>query len=365
MTIVWYVSSHGFGHATRDVQVINAISRRRPDLRMVMRTLVPASFVEQSVSAPVEFQQAETDTSVAQVDSLHIDESATARRAALFHQDFNARVEAEAEVLRQMRATAVVADVPPLACAAADRAGVPSMVLGNFTWDWIYAAYPQFEALAPGVVETIGASYARAAHALRLPLHGGFETMRTVVRDIPFIARRSPHGRDEARRALGLSLTDTVVLASFGGHNLGLDYGAIARGNPFRLLLTDYEYPRDAGANSLVRVTRRHLADRGLKYEDLIAAADAVVGKPGYGIVSECVANGAAFLYALRGRFAEQEVFEREMPGLLRCRRIEREDLLTGNWREHIEALLAQPPPAVVPETDGAEKAAAAILQQI
>ena len=47
---------------------------------------------------------------------------------------------------------------------------------------------------------------------LRLPLHGGFETMRTVVRDIPFIARRSRRGRDEARRALGQP-TDTVVLA--------------------------------------------------------------------------------------------------------------------------------------------------------
>jgi hypothetical protein len=366
MTIVWYVSSHGFGHASRDIQVINEISRRRPGVRMAMRTLVPASFVEQSVTSQVELQPAETDTGVAQIDSLHIDESATARRAAVFHEDFNARAEAEAELLRQMRATVVVADIPPLACAAADRAGVPSVVLGNFTWDWIYAAYPQFETIAPGVVETIGASYARAAHALRLPLHGGFETMQTVVRDIPFIARRSRRGRDEARRALGLSLTDTVVLASFGGHNLGLDYGAIARSNPFRLLLTDYEYPRDADADSLVRVTRRNLADRGLKYEDLIAAADAVVGKPGYGIVSECIANGVAFLYALRGRFAEQDVFEREMPGLLRCRRIERDDLLTGNWREHIEALLAQPAPATtVPSTNGAEEAATAILEYL
>jgi hypothetical protein len=362
MTIVWYVSSHGFGHASRDVEVIKAISRRRPDVRMVVRTLVPASFVEQSVTAQVDLQPAETDTGVAQIDSLRIDESATARQAAVFHEDFNTRAEAEAEVLRQMRATVVVADIPPLACAAADRAGVPSVVLGNFTWDWIYAAYPQFETIAPGVVETIGASYARAAQALRLPLHGGFETMQTVVRDIPFIARRSRRGRDEARRALGLRLTDTVVLASFGGHNLGLDYGAIARRNPFRLLLTDYEYPRDADADSLVRITRRHLADRGLKYEDLIAAADAVVGKPGYGIVSECVANGAAFLYARRSRFAEQDVFEREMPGLLRCRRIERDDLLTGNWREYIEALLAQPPAPTVPSTNGAEAAADAIL---
>jgi UDP:flavonoid glycosyltransferase YjiC (YdhE family) len=364
MTIVWYVSSHGFGHASRDVQVINAISGRRPDVRMVVRTLVPASFVEQSVTAPVQLQQAETDTGVAQIDSLHIDESATARRAALFHQDFNARVEAEAEVLRQMQATAVVADVPPLACAAADRAGVPSVVLGNFTWDWIYAAYPQFETIAPGVVETIGASYARAAQALRLPLHGGFETMRTVVRDIPFIARRSRRGRDEARRALGLGATETVVLVSFGGYGLRLDHHAIVRGNPIRLVVTDGNSLPARTTNPL-RLTPRMLAEQDLRYEDLVAASDVVVSKPGYGIVSECLANGTALLYTPRGRFAEQEVFEREMPGLLRCRRIESDDLLTGNWREHIEALLAQPPPAVVPATDGADVAAATILEQV
>ena len=79
-----------------------------------------------------------------------------------------------------------------------------------------------------------------------------------------------------------------------------------------------------------MRITRRHLADRGLKYEDLIAAADAVVGKPGYGIVSECIANGTALLYSPRSRFAEQDVFEREMPAFVRCRRIEQQDLLDG-----------------------------------
>src|SRR5687768_10019412 len=99
-----------------------------------MRTSAPASFVEQSATVAIELQHAETDTGVVQIDSLHIDEGATARQAAAFHQDFNAHADAEADVLRQVRPTVVVADIPPLACAAADRAGVPSVLLGNFTW---------------------------------------------------------------------------------------------------------------------------------------------------------------------------------------------------------------------------------------
>jgi L-arabinokinase len=360
--IVWYASSHGFGHAARDIEVLNEIGRRAPDLRLVMRTAVPASFVEQSATAPIDLQHAETDTGVAQVDSLHIDEGATARRAAAFHDDFAARVEAEAQVLRELNAALVVGDIPPLACAAADRAGIPSVVIGNFTWDWIYAGYPRFEAMAPGVVSAIGAAYARAGLALRLPLHGGFETMQAVLEDLPFIARTSRRGRDESRRLLGVSPDETVVLASFGGHGLRLDHHAIVRGNAIRLIVTDGHAPAGSGSTNPLRLTPRALADRGLRYEDLVAASDIVVSKPGYGIVSECIANDTSLLYTPRGRFAEQDIFERDMPGLLRCGRIEAEDLLAGRWQAAIERLLDQPRKVDPPPTDGAQAAATAIL---
>jgi L-arabinokinase len=328
-----------------------------------MRTSVPASFVEQSATVPIELQQAETETGVVQIDSLHIDEGATARRAAAFHDDFNARADAEAEVLRELGATLVVADVPPLACAAAVRAGVPSVVLGNFTWDWIYAGFPQFETTAPGVIDAIGDAYGRATRALRLPLHGGFETMRTVVRDVPFIARKSHRDREDARRILGLGTEDTAVLVSFGGDGVRLDHHAILRDNPIRMILTDGHSPPGGDSANPLRLTPRMLSDRRLRYEDLVAAADVVISKPGYGIVSECIANGTALLYTPRSRFAEQDVFEREMPAVLRCRRIAADDLLAGRWREPIEALLAQPRPATVPATDGATVAADEILR--
>ena len=55
---------------------------------------------------------------------------------------------------REFRARDVrvaVCDAPPMACTAAHLAGVPAILLGNFTWDWIYedftAEHPAFEAL--------------------------------------------------------------------------------------------------------------------------------------------------------------------------------------------------------------------------
>jgi len=96
-----------------------------------------------------------------------------------------------------------------------------------------------------------------------------------------------------------------------------------------------------------------------------VAAADVVVSKPGYGIVSECAANDTALLYTSRGSFAEYDVMLAEMPRLLRCRYLAPEDLLAGDWQEAIEALLAQPRPAGRPRVDGASVAAAIILGRL
>ncbi len=78
-----------------------------------------------------------------------------------------------------------------LRCRARRRAcaGVPAVVISNFTWDWIYddftVDHPGFEDLP----SRLGARYADATAAWRLPMSGGFATVRTIL-DFPWIARR-------------------------------------------------------------------------------------------------------------------------------------------------------------------------------
>jgi hypothetical protein len=260
----------------------------------------------------------------------------------------------------------VIGDIPPLAFEAAHASGIPSVAVANFTWDWIYAGLAEFEQLAPGVVDRIRGSYARAAMALRLPFSGGFESMAAVTQDIPLVARHARRARADTRRLLVLDGSAPVVLASFGGHGLRLPYSTIAERGRFTLIVTDHETTgaKDAGTGhaAYVPVTYARLAALGLKYEDLVAAADVVVSKPGYGIVSECIANGAALLYALRAPFPEQQVLVREMPRFLRCREIHKDDLLDGHWSDAIEALVQQPPPPERMRTDGASVAAEKIV---
>jgi hypothetical protein len=343
--IIFYISGHGFGHASRDIELICGLRALRPDVRVVVRTSVPGWLFAPIAGAAVQVQRLETDTGIVQIDSLTLDEEETARQAARFYARFDHRVAIEAALIRGVGADLVVGDIPPLACAAAAAAAVPSLAIGNFTWDWIYSIYPAFDRLAPGVIPAIRRAYATTTRALRLPLHGGFEPMAAATRDIPLIARRSTRDPADTRRRLGLSSDRPIVLASFGGYGADLPLDALRRSTRLTLIEPAPE-----------------LAD-GLRYQDLVAAADVVVSKPGYGIVSECVANGTALLYTSRGRFIEYDLFVAEMPRLLRCRYLPQADLFAGRWADAIDALLAQPAPPERAAVDGAAAAAREIIR--
>ncbi len=343
MSVVFYVSGHGFGHASRSIEVINALVDRRPDLRIIVRSQVASWLFTRTARPGVELSPVETDTGVVQIDSIRLDAAETIRRATAFMQSLDRRVADEVAFLRAARAQLVLADLPPLGIVAARAAGLPVIAYGNFTWDWIYANYEGGDALA----HQIGEIYSHVPLTLRLPMWGGFETM-TNVRDLPFVARVSHRDPIDTRRALGIPLDQRVVLTSFGGYGL---LGAAKPSAPGYHILWPGEFSESA------------MYDRGFKYEDVVRAADVVVTKPGYGIISECIANETALLYTSRGNFREYHALVEAMPKYLRCAYIDHEDLFAGNWAPHLDRLLALPAPPPKPATNGAEVAADAVLR--
>jgi hypothetical protein len=362
--IVYYISGHGFGHASRSIEVVNALLAEAPDVRLQVRTAAPRWLFDLTVRGTVEFTPLETDPGVVQRDSLSLDEAETIRRADRYVRDLPSLAAAEAVVLRDAQAAFVVADIPPLGLEAAQLAGVPAVALGNFTWDWIFRDYPGGGAAA----DRMGEAYRRGGRALRLPLHGGFETIGEVI-DIPFVARQARHSPEDTRRRLGLP-EGRLALVSFGGYGVsGIDLDALSRTVGWTLLVSasvpfgpDRMPLAQSSRGALHPLDEPAMYAMGLRYEDVVAAVDVVVTKPGYGIISECVANDTAILYADRGRFIEYDVLVREMPRYVRCAHLPQAELLTGHWQDALDALAARPAPPERPRVDGASVAARWIL---
>jgi L-arabinokinase len=366
-TLVAYISGHGFGHASRTIEVLNVLAAREPRLRILVRSQVAPWLFRATAHPAVTVTPVACDTGAVQMGSLHVDVEETVRQAAAFMHGFPARVEAEAAALAAADATLVLADAPPLGIAAARAAGRPAVLLGNFTWDWIYAAYTGGSSLA----DTIGQIYATADLALRLPLHGGFATCPRI-HDLPFIARRSRRDGAAVRQALGLPMDRPLALVSFGGYGVDqLDLAALARTPRYGIVMTgstplgDGTLQARGRVGSLIALDEPAMYARGYRYEDVVKAVDVVVTKPGYGIIAECAANDTALVYTARGHFAEYDVLVEGMPRYLRTAFIDHAALFAGRWCDALDAALAQAAPPERADVSGADVAADLLLSMI
>jgi hypothetical protein len=362
--VFFYISGHGFGHASREIEVINTLAARRPGSEIVVRSSVARWIFDRTVRGPFTLIDGACDTGIVQIDSLHLDATRTVTEAAGFYRQLPEHVAEEAALLRQHGASFVVSDAPPLACAAARMAGVPCAVLSNFTWDWIYEGYPQEVAQAPDLLPTIRDAYRAAPEAWRLPFHGGFATFDRVI-DIPLIARHARNDPASVRRRLNLPDSAPLALSSFGGYGLSdFDPHQLDCLDSWCVVFTGRHAapPLPPGA---AFVDERDIYDAGLRYEDLVRAVDVVVTKPGFGIVAECIANDTAILYSSRGQFVEYDVMVAEMPRFLRCEHLDLDALLAGRWQDALERLRTQPPPPERPRTDGAAVVADLIADRL
>jgi hypothetical protein len=355
VTLAFYISGHGFGHAARQIEVINAVHRREPATRFFIRTSAARWLLEHTIDAPYELDDRPCDIGVVQIDALTPDIRATIALAREFYgRSFNADIDREAAELQKRGVDVVIADVPPLACAAAARVGLPCVAISNFTWDWIYADYVEIVPEALDVVNTISAAYRLAKEAWRLPMHGGFKSFAKVV-DVPFVARHARRRRAETRERLGLPRQARLALSSFGGYGVsGIDLSKLDTRGQWEIVVTGREAIPDS-PHGVRFVHERAIYAAGLRYEDLVGACDAVLSKPGYGIVSECIANDTALVYTSRGRFIEYGVLVAEMPRYLRCSYISNDDLLAGRWRGALDAAVGAASPPERPRTDGAD----------
>lgn len=350
--MVLAVSGHGFGHAVRAAEVARAFLAR--GARVVVRTTAPRWLFPtdtEYVSGPA------LDVGVVQQDGLDFDIDETRRQWDQFLAEFPDRADREAQLLKTCGADALIGDIPPLAFAAGRLAGIPSFAVGNFTWDWIYAAWPGFEP----IVTRIRAAYQCADLLFRLPLHSkdadafaGFDH----IEDVPLIARHAARPRAEVRSELGLADDDCVVLVSFGGFTAsGLNLAGLGRWSGYRFVLT----PPISLVHSAAPANVLALNETPADYVSLLGACDVVVTKPGYGVVADCLANRVAVLFTDRGPFREYDVLAEALPVLGRALYIPRDDLINANLGPHLDALLE----ILTPWTDEPMNGAAVIVDRV
>jgi len=372
-TIVAYISGHGYGHGARTGLVLREVQKLAPAVRIVVRSTTPDWLYPRTATCV----RTTVDVGVIQIDSLSplIDETVT--RAYAFEQERPALVALERDALAPLDPVLVLSDIPPLAFDVAVELGVPSVAIGNFSWDWIYRHLGSDRPEVDEIVERIRKSEARASVLLRLPLHDEMAAFPRIE-DVPLVAHISHADRSETRRrimaaARGESLEahappppstssrgadgEHIALLSFGGMGIQrLDLMALARTPEVTFVLSSP--PTSRIPDNVLVVT-----DETLPYHDLLAACDVVVMKPGYGTVADCLANRVPMVYATRPGFQEEGILIEAMHREGRAAWVSTDDLFAGTLGPAIRAALALSDPWCEISEGGAEIIARRVLR--
>ena len=139
--IAAFISSHGFGHAARASAILTALHEKRPDIRVEIFTGAPRWFFQASLAFPFGYHPTVSDIGLVQNAPLTEDLPATVERLGQFIPFPAMQLNSLAYALQRLDCRIALCDISPVGIAAAKTAGIPSVLVENFTWDWIYKGY--------------------------------------------------------------------------------------------------------------------------------------------------------------------------------------------------------------------------------
>ncbi len=358
MPLIWCaISGHGYGHAAQVVPVLNELGRLVPGLRAILRTTVPASFFRDRLTIPWDLQSIQQDIGCIQRDPIHIDIPATWKAHLDFHAQWGRRLSTEISAMHSAKPQVILGDTPYLACAAGVAAAIPTLALANLTWDEVLEPFASPGDVAQqDILSSIRAAYGQADLALRIAPGLPMRAFRSV-RDICPIAEPAIPQRAALRTHLGAGRSERIVLVGFGGIPLAsLPWEQMQRMNGCRFIVDG------ALAQGSSRIVG--LSSLPFTFKTLLASADAIVTKPGYGTIVEAVALGTPVLYVRRYNFADEPLLVDYLHRYGHGIELSLDDFIQGRWEAALKRALTTPIPLPPPSPlTGAAEAAEVIAQ--
>jgi L-arabinokinase len=354
LRILLALTSHGLGHLTRSLEVARALRDGFPSVELIVASSVPEARIAVDLPRPFEVHAVAYEPGTLQRSAFELDEPGTCQAYLRYASERETRLRDEEAFLRAARCDAVISDIPALPIRAAARLGLPALGVGNFTWDWILE--PLLAGTdAEGIPALLADDYAHGRTQLVLPL-GTDASPFPASEPAPLVSRRARLAPQQVRARLALPDDErTLVLVCPGGWDAD-DWGAIhVPGGAGLRWLTVGDLPVTSDAPLL---GLPHALPDGVRFPDLVAAADVVLAKPGYGIASECLVHRTPMVAIERPGFRETPLlwqqFRRDAPGAT----LSLEAFFAGDWETAVRAALDCDTPFAAQPQDGAARLA-------
>lgn len=345
--VACFISPHGFGHATRVIAVLEALRRLQPACHAHLFTTVPEPLFADTLT-DYSYHRELVDIGMVQSSALTVDIPATCRRLDDFLPYSADRLTELAS--RCAGCAFILCDIAPMGIAVGQLAGIPSILVENFTWDWIYAPYSrQYPELQPHI-QFFGSLFRQAGHRIQTePL------CNVTPRDMACgpIFRRTRATGDHIPERLNIR-GKKLILLTMGGISQDLpDLSSLEQQSDLFFVIPGRQDTVQIGRNILLLNS-----NSDLYHPDLIAAADLVVCKAGYSTIAECYQAGTRVVAIGRDDFPESQTLQRYVEKVMGGISISPEVYGNGSWLPLVREHLSQPRPSPAKE-NGADKVAA------
>jgi hypothetical protein len=328
-SIAFFITSHGFGHAARACALMNAIYRIDNDFSFEIFTSVPEWFLADSLICKWHLNKMVTDVGLVQRTPLFIDHVSSIEAINAFYPLTKVRIQKTVEALNKSRSIAALCDISPLGILAAKEMNIPSFLIENFTWDWIYQQLGKENHMYTNFANTLEAYFKLADYHIHLI--PGCPSTGFVHASFGPIARTQISDIFSTRKDLGIPGNKPYVYISLGG--IESDFHV-----PEELISDDFFVV--CLTNTKTPITGRHVLQlphhSEFHTQDLLAASSLVIGKPGYSTVAELVLAGLPFFYLPRPDFPECQYLENFVHENVTYRILDQDEFDTGNWVKYV-----------------------------
>lgn len=325
-SIACFISPHGFGHAARTCAVLEALSSRA-DIEAHIYSTVDTTFFSQSSFCYTSHNQL-TDIGFFQKDAFHIDIEKTIDALDQFIPFDDKRIDALAEECQNH--AFILSDISALGIAVARRAQIPSILLENFTWDWLYSPYLSDNSKLSKFSVYLKNLYQAADYHIQVKPVCQRNSADLVCGPIFREVREHPQ---HIRERLGCT-APKVALVTMGGFSFKPEFLEILKQHPtYDFIIAGQEREAWIGNNVLVldRCSNHY-------HPDLINCADIAVFKCGYSTLAECYQVGIPIISVSRDGFAEAKVLEAFIQKNMCAAFITQSDFSSGQWLDLLDA---------------------------
>lgn len=349
LELACFISPHGYGHATRTIALLQAIQKQIPGLTAHLFTVAPSNLFENSNLSLI-LHPVVTDVGLIQSDAFTTDQTKTIAELSDLLPFRQSRIDQCVNLCRSCRM--ILCDISCLGIAVGRAAGIPSVLIENFTWDWIYEHLDPPENDMRRFAEIFTSYYQQANYRIQTdPL---CNPLASDLRCGP-MARMPIFSRDEIREQID-SGGRKIVLITMGGIPLDLPFiEQLHRFDKYLFIIAGQSVQRTISPN-----VRLLSSDTSLHHPDLINGSDLVICKSGYSTIAECLQTKTPICCVSRNNFAESAVLDRYVSDTMNGTILYQDRFFSGSWLDSLPGLMKEKRESS--PVNGADQAASFIL---